>query len=579
MSTQRFTTKDIKEEIRIADGEDSESHDITNTTFVHSTCSICFQDYSNPNIVAITNCGHHACKECMFDFLNNSSTCFTCRADITTISTIDWGIISFDEFKSKYSLEVKLFHPVFTGRQNTSSLHRQVTHFNNYSSSDDENRSLKHNIHLPEVPIVLSTQTSTLSLENNTVSILYSYPFEYKDNGIGTLVLASPYSAIVTKLLDIFLVLDVSGSMRGDRILFCKEAAKTMVNICLNTGMRITIITFDNYVVQIFPLQQITELNLEKVLSLIDNITHVGSTDYNVVFQFLPNVISNRDSIVMFLSDGAPSSPTNLSLLNNLYERFPQLVMYVISMGNDVDSKYLLPLLCDRHFDVAIYKHISNASDFPKFIETIIGESTSIYATDFKITFSGIVPISSKTETIDDEKSFIFIPVLYSNSSTQIAFTRDLSSIIDINISVEYTKDGIIYQDSATIDRSNILDEIVSKNFAIKRYADREVNTILSNNNLSNKTKYELLKNIYDDAVSNKIYFGIFFEDFDKALSTIMTDIIQISTRNNNIKNLVAEQSNRSGSMSRAISDSISRSVTHNNTNVIFEEDEDEDDI
>lgn len=580
----RLTTDNIKDQFNQAD---MEYNDETNVNFVHHSCSICFEDYPTTNVISTTNCGHHSCKECMVDYLNNSnSTCFTCRGDISTISNIDWGTIPFSEFLEKCELESNLFqNPISYGRQATNSIcrqytsacHRQVTQSSNTSSYVYDNRSSKHNIHLPEVPL----QNISISSDTNSdsVSVLYSEKFEYKGTNLGTFILSSPFNDIVVKLFDIVFIIDVSGSMDGDRIKFCKEAAKTIARSILNTLMRLTIITFDNYAVQIIPLSQVTDSNIDKILSSIDKIRSEGGTDYNVAFQFLPTVISNRDTIVMFLSDGSPSNTTNLSLLRDLYQRFPQLIMYIISMGQDVDSKDLVPLLCDRHFDVGIYKHITNEGDFPVFVETVIGESTSIYASDLKITFSGIEPISSKTKLVEDGTSTISVPLLYSNNITQFAFTRNPDSTLPISISVEYTKDGIVNTVLADIDTENIMSDTMSKHFSLKRYLDREVNTLLSRNDITNKTKYELIKNIYDEAVVNKDSFGIFFEEFDKGLNILMQDLTQISTRNYNIKNLVAQQSNRTGSLANNVSRSISRAVTGSHVTNSILEDVDEDDL
>jgi len=581
MSTPvRLTTENIKDQFNQAD---MEYNDETNVNFVHHSCSICFEDYAITNIISTTNCGHHSCKECMVDYLsNNNSTCFTCRVDISTISNIDWGTIPFSEFLEKCELESNLFqNPISFGRQATSSIcsqytsasHRQLTQSSsNTSSYVYDNRSSKHNIHLPEVPL----QNISISSDTNSdsVSVLYSEQFEYKGTNLGTFILSSPFSDIVVKLFDIVFIIDVSGSMEGDRIKFCKEAAKIFVQSILNTMMRFTIITFDNYAVQIIPLSQVTESNIDKILSFIDKIKPEGGTDYNVAFKFLPTVISNRDTIVMFLSDGSPSNTTNLSLLRDLYQRFPQLIMYIISMGQDVDSKDLVPLLCDRHFDVGIYKHISNEGDFPAFVESVIGESTSIYASNLKITFSGVEPISSKIESVEDGISTISVPLLYSNNITQFAFTRNQDNILPISISVEYTKDGTVHTVLADIDTENVMSDTMSKHFSLKRYLDREVNTLLSRNEITNKTKYELIKNIYDEAVVNKDSFGIFYEEFEKGLNILMQDLTQISTRNYNIKNLVAQQSNRTGSLANGVARSISRAVTGSHvTNSILEDD------
>ena len=163
------------------------------------------------------------------------------------------------------------------------------------------------------------------------------------------------------------------------------------------------------------------------------------------------------------------------------------------------------------------------------------------------------------------------------NALMKIARNQD--NILPISISVEYTKDGTVHTVLADIDTENVMSDTMSKHFSLKRYLDREVNTLLSRNDITNKTKYELIKNIYDEAVVNKDSFGIFYEEFEKGLNILMQDLTQISTRNYNIKNLVAQQSNRTGSLANGVAKSISRAVTGSHVTNSILEDEDEEDI
>jgi uncharacterized protein YegL len=574
----RVTTYSIRGAFEEAEEDDNFK---TNLKHLHNDTCFCMSPYDDPTDISILvditgkQCGHALHKECLNDYLNSGSIeCPMCRVPIEKISMIEWGLISVSEFQERYETEIQLFAmPIgisrqvtgggFYGRQNTLG---GYSHF-----QEDDSRYSKNGIALPAIPIFDTVPAIRDELNYQNATSLFSTPFPVAINGIAenlaTFAFIAPYqeSELSELNADIILILDVSGSMAGERIEKCKEAIKMMIDgINGKSRIRVSLITFDDYAVQEFPLGIISPSNYDNIINIVDSISDRGGTNYNVAFELLNKILTDRDLIIFFFSDGEPSNPTDLSILRSIYASHPQLTMYVISIGADVVAdKALIPLLCDRYHEVAVYRHFSELSAFPQFIGDVIGETTGIYATDVNITFGvGTIPISSKCETTQDGISSIFVPVIRFNDMIQFAFTQ--SDILQpIIIRIEYSINGDRYMIASMCDDANLLGEILSKNFALKRFLDRECNTIRYRTDLKNSTKQEMLRNILSSITMEQL--GTFYDEFKSGLEHLIESFELISTRKQDIRNTqntLSQIHNRSGSVGRQVSSSVARAVS-----------------
>ena len=577
----RLQTQNIRNAFEVIEQND---HNKTNLQFLHNDTCFCMEAYDDENDICIFGCGHSLHKECLNEYLDKTTTheCPTCRTQIVKISSIEWGHCTLQEFKDRYESEQQLFAQ--------SVLHRQVTCGGYYGRQNtirfqatqqsydfhEDNRHLKNGIVLPEIPLLSSTgnvsmqvltnpvteQKSAVALHSNT----FSLTFNYETHNLGTFALIAPFQESVSSELkaDVIIVLDVSGSMEGNKLEECKKAIKTLFeSINGKTQIRVTLITFDDYAVHEFPLQLINSTNYENIFKRIESLEVNGGTNYNVAFKLLEKVLSDRDSIVFFFSDGEPSIATDLDILRSIYTKCPLLTMYVVSIGEDVDAeKALIPLLCDRHHDLAVYKHFSNLNDFPVFIANAIGETTAVYATDITIRFKNVIPISSKCETDENGISIINVPLLRFNDMTQFAFTRNTTEIAKIQ-SI-YTVNGVQCELSSLPDTINLVGETLSVHFALKRLIDRECNSIRLKRDLTNTTKKEIFQNILRDITPEQL--GSFYDEFKNGLKALIESIEYVSTRNRNSINTLSQMQNRSASAGRHLSLGVSRAVSNSLT-------------
>ena len=128
----------------------------------------------------------------------------------------------------------------------------------------------------------------------------------------------------VKKGVDVVLVLDISGSMKGTKLTNLKKSAKDFVDILLGdnadgskSSNRLGLVTFsqdDNSRCKIqYALKNAYGKN--KMKNTIDGLTANGGTDYDSAFsnasEVLKNASASRDKYVVFMTDGGPSGFTN----------------------------------------------------------------------------------------------------------------------------------------------------------------------------------------------------------------------------------------------------------------------------
>ena len=142
---------------------------------------------------------------------------------------------------------------------------------------------------------------------------------------------------------DIIFVLDISGSMAGEKLDRVKSDSKELISSLLsNQNNRAALITFDTY------SQIVSDFTHDEELlkNEIDNLQVQGNTNY---YQALVNVDSilqdykkesNREMIVLFLTDGYPNedTPNQIAEYQYLKSAYPYITVNGIQyeMGNSI---------------------------------------------------------------------------------------------------------------------------------------------------------------------------------------------------------------------------------------------------
>ena len=129
---------------------------------------------------------------------------------------------------------------------------------------------------------------------------------------------------------DIILVLDISGSMVGDKIDRAKSDAIELINYVLeDTNNRIALVTFSDNAEILSNFTNDKNVLTEK----INEITAVGETNYNAALQNVNEVMNGyikeatKDVVTLFLTDGYPSidTPNQISTYKLLKDKYPYM--------------------------------------------------------------------------------------------------------------------------------------------------------------------------------------------------------------------------------------------------------------
>ena len=142
---------------------------------------------------------------------------------------------------------------------------------------------------------------------------------------------------------DIVLVLDISGSMSGDKLEKVKSDSIELVEYLLSDSHnKVAIVTFDSTssVLQTFTNDKNT------VKEKIQSLTSTGCTNYNAALQNVDVVMNgytkeeNRDIVTLFLTDGYPNedTPNQVGTFEVLKDKYPYMTINGVQyeMGSNI---------------------------------------------------------------------------------------------------------------------------------------------------------------------------------------------------------------------------------------------------
>lgn len=209
------------------------------------------------------------------------------------------------------------------------------------------------------------------------------------------MLLASPrYAVEKDKVINknLILVLDSSGSMRGNKIRQVKAAARFIVQH-LGKDDLFSLIDFDDGVTLFSEaLVPANREQIDKALKFIDSIEDSGGTDINdALTKGLKLMRSGeRPNYVLFLTDGQPTVGTtetagilkNIGRANETASR-----LFVFGIGNDVNTE-LLDRLSSDHRGMSVY--VSETEDIEAAVSGFYEKVSSPLLSDLDVSFKGI---------------------------------------------------------------------------------------------------------------------------------------------------------------------------------------------
>jgi Ca-activated chloride channel family protein len=194
----------------------------------------------------------------------------------------------------------------------------------------------------------------TVSTEDVSANLLSTRPAN--EDGFFTLLIAPNVDSEQVIDKDVLVVLDVSGSMEGEKMEQARAALKYVLDH-LKPGDRFNVISFSTGVTAfangVEPVSAVPEAQ-----RFVDNLRPEGSTDINrALLQAIDSADPERPTIVIFLTDGLPTTgviDTPLILNNIEQAATPNLRLFPFGVGDDVDT-VLLDSLAEQNRGASAY--------------------------------------------------------------------------------------------------------------------------------------------------------------------------------------------------------------------------------
>ena len=146
---------------------------------------------------------------------------------------------------------------------------------------------------------------------------------------------------------DIVMVLDISGSMEGEKLIEMKRALQFVIKK-LSPSDRLSVITFSSDADRKCPLRQMTQKAQEEIDFLVQNLNAGGSTNITAGLQKGLKVLderkftTGRSGAIMLMSDGEQNAGGDATMVS--VERFP-VFTFGFGSGGEYDPKVCISLL------------------------------------------------------------------------------------------------------------------------------------------------------------------------------------------------------------------------------------------
>ena len=154
---------------------------------------------------------------------------------------------------------------------------------------------------------------------------------------------------------DIIFVLDVSGSMSGDKLNQVKKDTTDLATAVLrNPRNRAALITFDSIAERVSDFTS----NKDEFLQKVNNLSVRGATNYKAGFEEARKLLEGykkeegKDLVLLFLTDGFPNeeTPNEVALYNELRQTYPYMNINAIQyeMGDEIQDP--IKAISERQF-------------------------------------------------------------------------------------------------------------------------------------------------------------------------------------------------------------------------------------
>jgi Ca-activated chloride channel family protein len=219
-----------------------------------------------------------------------------------------------------------------------------------------------------------------------------------KEDGFFFLSLSPGFAAEEQEIAekDIIFVLDVSGSMAGDKLAQAKKALLFCIEN-LNAGDRFEVIRFSTRANALFnSLSPVNQSNRDKAEKFVENLKAIGGTNIEEALQLALGNKSktNRPHFVVFITDGKPTigEMDENALLKKIHEaNRGNLRIFTFGVGYEINTHLLDKITENTH---AYRTYITPDEDIEVEISNFYSKVSSPVLTDLTLTVEEPVQIS-----------------------------------------------------------------------------------------------------------------------------------------------------------------------------------------
>ena len=275
---------------------------------------------------------------------------------------------------------------------------------------------------------------------------------------------------------ELICVIDVSGSMRGEKIQLVKQSLKALLEL-MGDNDKLGLVLFNHQSEKLLDLTYTTSENKKKIMSLIDSIGANGGTYILGGLEIAINMLKERpknenkntnnkiiSSAIILLSDGIDNRMNHIEIGNGLKQLIKNtdliFTLHTFGYGNDHDPKIMntLATICDGSFYfVQEYKKVV------EYFVNVLGACVSMISEKASVKINTKYKIK-KMYGVEDLYKYLLKDTYFETDLLQIISGKEYTYVFEMELPDE------VYDDDDYVDVQFILNDnknepnIVSKN-------------------------------------------------------------------------------------------------------------------
>jgi len=294
------------------------------------------------------------------------------------------------------ALRVDVPAPRGQGTENTGTqLHFQWPEGNGYGDAWSPTHRVEDAGGVPRRSLRVADATGTVTLllpvRSNGAAVTVLTHAPRTGEGYVLITLGAPARSASRSARDVTFVIDVSGSMSGEKLAQAKAAGRQLLNSLSGTD-RFRLIAFSSDVTDFSDgWSEVTSASLRRAQEWLDGLSAVGGTNIGAALERALEVRTRegRLGLVLFLTDGAPTvgerNPATLAA--RAAERRGDRRVFTFGLGADVNATLLEQLALDgagtAHF-------VRPQEDVERIVGVVAQRLTHPVATDLRLRAQGV---------------------------------------------------------------------------------------------------------------------------------------------------------------------------------------------